>query len=61
MKTKRLHTVGKVSVNQQDVCGNCFSWVEEIDSYCWSCGMEFDENSCYSMESYKDWVAQESR
>ena len=49
MKTKRLHTTGKEAMEQQEVCGSCFAWVDR-DSYCWSCGAEFDEEDAYNID-----------
>lgn len=50
MKTKKLHTNGKDVNDQQDVCGECFSWVDNEDDYCWNCGSEFVEDIAYSKE-----------
>ena len=50
---KRLHTVGKEANQQQEVCGECFVWVEYEDSYCWNCGAGFEENSAYDIDDLK--------
>jgi len=49
--TKQLHTTGRDATDQQNVCGNCFTWVEHGDVYCWSCGVEFDDGEeAYNIE-----------
>jgi len=50
MKIKRIHTTGKNAIDQQDVCGDCFVWINHDDSYCWSCGIGFEEDSAYNLE-----------
>ena len=50
MKTKRLHTVGS-AIGKQDVCGECFIWVNVYDLYCSDCGAEFIDTA-YSHEDF---------
>lgn len=56
MKSKRLHTTGKDTTDQQDVCGQCFSWVEYQDKFCWSCGAEFEDESAYNFDDIKEFL-----
>ena len=47
---KKIHTTGKDALDQQDICGECFSWLDPEDNYCWSCGAGFEEEPAYSKE-----------
>lgn len=33
-------------------CGDCFSRIDDLDDYCWSCGLELDkDDDAYGFES----------